>query len=151
MHRRASSQSVDERPLAICIPRRKHSLRMHFLATQARQHCSPAPIHSLKRGPIRRVSQQRCDDESQRGIERREVSRREALLVELRANDARDVAEAIDAEDERALARLGRVVAQPDHGEWSGDVAAEQEDAETGILDAIAGGCHDDDEADKGD
>jgi len=123
---------------------------MDFLAAQARQHRSPAPIHRLKREPIRRIPQQRDNDESQRGIERREVSRRKALLVELRANNAREVAEAVDAEDERALAWLGRVAAEPDHGEWSGDVAAEQEDAETGIFDAIAVACHDDDEADEG-
>ena len=111
MYRRAASQSVNKRPLAIRIPCLKHPLRMHLLSARARQHRFPASIHRLEREPVRHVSQQRRNDESQRGIERRQVSGRKALLVELCANDTREVAEAIDAEDERALAWLRRVAA----------------------------------------
>lgn len=105
----------------------------------------------FKSEAVRSVSDQRRGYEAQRHVERQQVFRRVALLVQLTSDYTSEVAEAVDTKDERSFAGLGCVTAEPCHCKGRRDVAAEEEDAETDVFGAVCLAYYGHYEADEGD
>lgn len=73
---------------------------MDFLGRRSSQNLASLPIHRLQREAVRNIADQRRSHEAQCSVERDEVFRCVFLFVQLAADDACEVAEAVYAEDE---------------------------------------------------
>lgn len=124
-----SLQPIQKRHLRIRISRRIQPLSLNLLRTLPPCPRHLPPIHSFQNKPIRRIPQQRRSHKAQRSVERNQIPWCIFLAVQLGTDDARQVTEAVYAEDERAFPRLGVIAAEPGYGERGGDVASKEEDA----------------------
>jgi len=97
-------------------------LHLNLLFSPASQNLRSPAIHGFESDSVTCISDPSYDDNSQRGIECRQVARSITCPEQLASNNSSQVTPAVEAQHERPFPRRGSVSGEPDDGERSGRI-----------------------------